>query len=742
MWTIGDCGLGLMKRMDAMRGLRDWLITIALVLGATNVSAQQPPRPPVGPSGTVTLPLPDYDALVERATRAARPPEPPPIPAVLSRAQLDVRIAADRARGTFRLDGEVFRSGSTLVPLVSGATLLDAQIAGRPLPLLQKGDAHVAILTGPGAFSATLDWGAPIVQSPGRGSCVLPAVPAGSVHATIDLPGEQTDVNVAPGLITRRAAANGRTVIDATLEPGRPVQVVWSARDTAPPPPARETRTLADVRTLVTIGDADVRMVALLDVTVVQGEPRTFEVRLPEGFELARASGSTLDTSDERAGALVLTVLDPAVRRHQFLVSLERPHAAGSFKLETRVAAVAGTQRETGEIAIEGIGTMELEPAETDGLRRVDVREISAALRSLARQPVLAALRYHRRAEESPLVTVDVKRFDDAAVLAAVTERAVATTLVTTEGRALTEVSLWIRNRAQPFLRVVLPEGASMLSVDVGGEAAKHSQGADGTRVPLLRTGFRPQGAYQVSFVYLHAGEAFQKRGRLQMALPRIDIPVGMLEWELFLPDGYTVKRIGGNVLAAELVEQAALGSISVDTGASGQLAAADGLLIGRVTDDSGAPVPGAAIVVEGRGSARRTTVADQSGSFVVMDVPAGPVTVTAQLAGFRSVRRTLIYDRRPRRVDFSLTVGALAETVTVTAEAPLVQGLDKASQMAQAAPGAQQQPSANVLNLQRRVAGVLPVRVDVPRAGTLHRFVRPLVLDEETMVSFQYKRR
>jgi hypothetical protein len=46
------------------------------------------------------------------------------------------------------------------------------------------------------------------------------------------------------------------------------------------------------------------------------------------------------------------------------------------------------------------------------------------------------------------------------------------------------------------------------------------------------------------------------------------------------------------------------------------------------------------------------------------------------------------------------------------------------------------------VINLQRRVAGVLPVRMDVPRTGTSYRFVRPLVLEEETNVTFRYKTR
>ena len=44
--------------------------------------------------------------------------------------------------------------------------------------------------------------------------------------------------------------------------------------------------------------------------------------------------------------------------------------------------------------------------------------------------------------------------------------------------------------------------------------------------------------------------------------------------------------------------------------------------------------------------------------------------------------------------------------------------------------------------SLQKRAAGVLPVRLDVPRAGQSHTFVRPLVMDEETRVSFRYKLR
>ena len=92
---------------------------------------------------------------------------------------------------------------------------------------------------------------------------MLPVPPAGTARATIDLPGDQADVHLSSGLVTRRSTADGRTIVEATLDPGSSTEVWWSMRDSAPSAAARELRTLADVMTLVTLGDSDVRMVAL-----------------------------------------------------------------------------------------------------------------------------------------------------------------------------------------------------------------------------------------------------------------------------------------------------------------------------------------------------------------------------------------------------------------------------------------------------------------------------------------------
>ena len=84
-----------------------------------------------------------------------------------------------------------------------------------------------------------------------------------------------------------------------------------------------------------------------------------------------------------------------------------------------------------------------------------------------------------------------------------------------------------------------------------------------------------------------------------------------------------------------------------------------------------------------------------------------------------------------PQQVNFVMPIAMITETVTVAAQSPKVDEARK-----------QVEPSQNVINLQRRTAGVLPVRVDVPRAGTSHQFVKPLVVDQETVVNFRYKRK
>ncbi len=758
------------------------ILTLSLPLAAQQKEDGPPPTP-----GNVTLSLDEYNRLLALANRAAKKSEAPPLPYVLKHAEMKFHVVNDDVLGSIEFDGETLGTNVTKVPLASGMTILDARHGTKPLPLLLEGGTHTAILPGESEFTVSLDAGLPITIEAGRASFALPVPSAGSVRLTLSVPGERTNIQLNHGIITHRSSAGGNTEIEATLIPGQTASVWWNTREVVAPVVPREIRYLSDVKTLVSVTESDLQIAALVDLNVVQGEAEQFSVALPEGFEVTAVNGPTLESSEVQNGVLTLKAAGHGPGAHQFLISLERPLNNSNAALP--ILAFKDAQRETGEVLVEGQGTLELTAKESGGLKRMDVKEVNAYLRALSRYSLQAAFRYHRQPNESPALALEWTRFPDSSVLAAIAEHATVTTLVTSEGKSLTEVRLTIKNQAQPFLKVELPAGASILTAEVSGEKVKPVQGADGNRVPLLRAGFRPAGAYTVSFVFLHSGAPFAKKGDSNISLPKMDVPIGVLEWELFLPDQFKVKDFSGDAISAALVpaefhnlyqyaklESAgpAAGSFQAGVGSGvaggvlggvanlpingrdftsfsmltpGVVALSSGQLGGIVSDPSGAAIQNAQVVIQNLATnAMWSAETTEQGSWLASGVPSGTYRITASAPGFNATQLNVSYDSlHPKAYRVALNVGNVSETVTVTGAASMLStqmstltSVDKKHKAAAAPPPPQ--ASANVYNLQQRVAGVLPIAVDVPRAGTSYRFVRPLIVNEETKLSFTYK--
>src|SRR6266550_1948542 len=97
----------------------------------------------------------------------------------------------------------------------------------------------------------------------------------------------------------------------------------------------------------------------------------------------------------------------------------------------------------------------------------------------------------------------------------------------------------------------------------------------------------------------------------------------------------------------------------------------------GVVRDPSGAVLPG--VTVEAASPALieqvRSVVTDAQGLYRISDLRPGPYTVTFTLPGFTTVKRTGIELRAEftATVDIEMQLGNVAETITVSGEAPLV---------------------------------------------------------------------
>jgi hypothetical protein len=236
----------------------------------------------------------------------------------------------------------------------------------------------------------------------------------------------------------------------------------------------------------------------------------------------------------------------------------------------------------------------------------------------------------------------------------------------------------------------------------------------------------------------------------------------------VFLPEQYKVKDFGGDALSTSLLPP-------VDQGAEWSAVAGlrRGQLGGVIYDASGAVIPNAKVVLTNEASKNtRDTVTNGGGVFDFREVLPGTYTVTVTAPGFTSwegrgiaiaqggIHTLPNITLNVRGAKQEVTVVSASEMTVTTDGANLldtqmisnisIAGRD-AAQMVKIMPGMgsvnglsqhQNAPSSNVGNLQRRVAGVLPIAVDVPHEGNSYRFVRPLVLDEETKLTFSYKTR
>ena len=105
------------------------------------------------------------------------------------------------------------------------------------------------------------------------------------------------------------------------------------------------------------------------------------------------------------------------------------------------------------------------------------------------------------------------------------------------------------------------------------------------------------------------------------------------------------------------------------------------GSVVGNVKDAQGGIVPGGTVTLVNTGTnLKRETTTDAQGAFNFVNVLAGKYDVRVALQGFREAVRSgvPVSNGEISRVDISLEIGAMSETVTVKSEAELLQ-TDKA---------------------------------------------------------------
>ena len=167
--------------------------------------------------------------------------------------------------------------------------------------------------------------------------------------------------------------------------------------------------------------------------------------------------------------------------------------------------------------------------------------------------------------------------------------------------------------------------------------------------------------------------------------------------------------RYAGSALGRALCVVA----LSLGLAAAAAAQSVSGTILGAVTDSSGATVAGAKVTIVNEGTGlTRVLTADSNGEYTAPALPTGHYTITSEMTGFKTVAMSNIevgVDQRVR-INIKHEVGAMTESVSVTAETPLIQtasselGTTVGSSQIEALP----LNGRNFVSLTRSIPGVL----------------------------------
>jgi len=141
----------------------------------------------------------------------------------------------------------------------------------------------------------------------------------------------------------------------------------------------------------------------------------------------------------------------------------------------------------------------------------------------------------------------------------------------------------------------------------------------------------------------------------------------------------------------------------------------ATGNVYGKVTDSSGAVLPGSNVTIAGEAGSR-STVTGTNGEFRFLNLDVGSYTVTAGLTGFSKGSRTVtVVSGQSLDVTIGLKVGGLTDVVEVTANSDLVDVKKRGTSAVLSNQDLKDVPnSRDPFSIVTQVAGVLVDRVNI----------------------------
>lgn len=529
----------------------------------------------------VLIPRSDLRRLSEKAPDST---SSPPAPGTCMLQTADYRVVpgypAARVEATFRARC----SGEGWVPVeLAGraASLVSPAKCSPAATILPAGAPGRFVVRGEGDIEIVQELSAPVAKDGNRFRLRLgvPVVPVDRLRVSLEATPASArfrDFKVSPGHLAASSLAGGfpaTSVVTLEWSNARPLSESGAGEPGAGPEAGRSQITAA-WHLLGKLSERSVRIEGSLTLAIDDRPTMQTAIDLPAGLAVvdARAPGLadwsvaqvatgqrlTIEWRAPTNGRIRLALVLEAAREAEGKKAPSDESRGGGPKepFEIGLPAVSGATRETVWLGLSAPGHIDAEVRRmSEGVRLVDPDQVPRELRLSAEQPLALLFMASRSGDAAPrLIAIEVARHEQVAVLSAVADLAEVSTHVALDGSVLGRVRYLVKNNAEQFLRVRLPDGARVLSSFVSETAVSPGQAGAGGEilVPLEKSGVQntQAAAFPVEVTWLETREPFAEGESVRFTLPSVQLPVSTLRWKLALPRDLEAHPIRTNLSA------------------------------------------------------------------------------------------------------------------------------------------------------------------------------------------------
>ena len=499
------------------------------ILNSKAQSELKRPKPP-SVEGQVTLPLADVEAAARRIVAAPRDRS-----VTMGAASYRGNVVDGVLELTAELNVVLRGHGLKQVPLVgTDVVLLSASVDGADVAMTKRPGYHVWLTRREGAVKIRLSLLA-AARGP-RGSIEYSFRSVRATTATIAL--DTTTDNLEPrfdGAIRSQVSKiAGGTRVRATVGPTTRIRMVGFRdllADSQDEASERKTRMYVETASLLSVDKAAAELFTALRYTILYAPAKRFDIAIPAGFEVVSADGEGAFRWNVEGGMLRGETALPIRGKYEVSLRLRRQlRADEDWKLD--VPQCTDVERQHGWLGIEVPGKLQLEQVTEHNFIGIDVRQLPNEVLDAAVSPILSAYRYHK---DAPSLAVEVSQLPESELRSDAIDKVEAVSVLSTEGKLLSQLSITMRNSVRQSLALGLPEDTVVRSTLLDGQPVKPSRRDDGKLLlPLKRSAALE--AFTLTLVVESTVGGLGLFGKKTLIVPQLELPVASLKWQLHLP--------------------------------------------------------------------------------------------------------------------------------------------------------------------------------------------------------------